>query len=293
MIKPLRLLQEYSSCLASTRLRKPHQLLVLALFKNESHVLAEWVEHYLAEGAAAIHLINNNSTDDFLSPLQDFIGAGVVTLHHDSRQHCQRQIYNEHLQHLRSQCRWLLVCDLDEFIYARGPGMRISDLLKGRPIDVSCIHLPWKMFGSSGHQRQPKSVRSGFVSRAKADAPHPCKTAEGGIPGKTIARASRIRSLDVHTFNLSWGRRILPNGEPADRGSFQAISEAALTSHPLHLNHYAIQSLELFRAVKMTRGDGVDKDYDRFRDLDYFRRYDTNAIGDDELAIKSGKAQLP
>ena len=106
MIQPLRLLQEYSSCLGSTRLRKPHQLLVLALFKNESHVLAEWVEHYLAEGATAIHLINNNSTDDFLSPLQDFIASGVVTLHHDSRQHCQRQIYNEHLQHLRSQCRW-------------------------------------------------------------------------------------------------------------------------------------------------------------------------------------------
>ena len=142
MIKPLRLLQEYGSCLASTRLRKPHQLLVLALFKNESHVLAEWVEHYLAEGATAIHLINNNSTDDFLSPLQDFIASGVVTLHHDTRQHCQRQIYNEHLQRLRSQCRWLLVCDLDEFIYARGSGLRISDLLKAQPIDVSCIHLP-------------------------------------------------------------------------------------------------------------------------------------------------------
>ena len=142
MIQPLRLLQEYSSCLASTRLKKPHQLLVLALFKNESHVLAEWVEHYLAEGATAIHLINNNSTDDFLSPLQKFIDSGVVTLHHDNCQHCQRQIYNEHLQRLRSQCRWLLVCDLDEFMYARGSERRISDVLKGQRMDVSGIHLP-------------------------------------------------------------------------------------------------------------------------------------------------------
>jgi len=293
VIKPLRLLQEYSSCLASTRLKKPHQLLVLALFKNESHVLAEWVEHYLAEGAKAIHLINNNSTDDFLSPLQNFIDSGVVTLHHDNRQHCQRQIYNKDLQRLRSQCRWLLVCDLDEFIYARGPARRISDVLKSQRIDVSGIQLPWKMFGSSGRERQPKSVRFGFVSRANADAHHPCKTTEGGIPGKTIARASRIRSLDVHTCNLSWGRRILPNGEPADRGSFQTISEAALATHPLHLNHYAIQSLELFRAVKMTRGDVNHADYTSVRDLDYFRRYDTNTVHDDELAIKSSKAQLP
>ena len=286
MIKPLRLLQEYSSCLASTRLKKRHQLLVLALFKNESHVLAEWVEHYLAEGATAIHLINNNSSDDFLSPLEDFVASGVVSLHHDSRQHCQRQIYNEHLQRLRSQCRWLLVCDLDEFIYARAPGSRISDVLSDQPLDVSCIHLPWKMFGSSGHQRQPNSVRSGFISRANANTPHPCKTAEGGIPGKTIARASRIRSLDVHTCNISWGRRTLPNGEPADRGSFQTISEAALASLPLHLNHYSIQSLDLFKAVKMTRGDVNSLDCARARDMKYFRSYDINELPDVELAQK-------
>ena len=171
--------------------------------------------------------------------------------------------------------------------------MRISDVLKAQPMDVSFIHLPWKMFGSSGLERQPKSVRCGFVSRARADAPHPYKSVEGLVPAKTIARASRIRSLDIHTCNLSCGRRILPNSEPADLGSFQTMSEAALATHPLHLNHYAIQYLELFRAVKMTRGDGVDKDYDRFRDLDYFRRYDTDAIGDDALAINSSKAQLP
>ena len=293
MIQARRLLREYGGCLRSTRLKKPHQLLVLAMFKNESHVLAEWIEHYLSEGATAIHLINNNSTDDFLNPLEDFIRTGVVNLHHDSRQHSQRQIYNEHLQRLRSQSRWLLVCDLDEFVYAREPGRRISDVLKDQPLDVSCIHLSWKMFGSSGHQSQPTSVRSGFLRRASADAPHPCKNAQGAIPGKTIARTSRIRSLDVHTCNLTWGRRVLPNGAPADRGSFQAISEAELTSHPLHLNHYAIQSLELFKAVKMTRGDVNDADYANLRDLNYFQRYDTNDLPDSELAIKCREAQLP
>ena len=165
--------------------------------------------------------------------------------------------------------------------------MRISDVLKAQPMDVSCIHLPWKMFGSSGHLSQPKSVRSGFVSRANADAPHPCKTAEGGIPGKTIARASRIRSLDVHTCNLSWGRRILPNGEPAKRGSFQTISEAALATHALHLNHYAIQSLDLFTGVKMARGDVNSSDYEHARNMDYFRSYDRNEVLDAELAQKS------
>ena len=59
---------------------------------------AECVEHNLAKGTSAIHLINN-STDDFLSPLHNFIASGIVTLHHDTRQHSQREIYNRHLQH--------------------------------------------------------------------------------------------------------------------------------------------------------------------------------------------------
>ena len=160
-----RLLGEYGACLRSMRPNKPHQLMVLALFKNESHALAEWVEHYLAEGATSIQLINNNSSDDFLTPLQPFMERGVVELHHDQRQHAQRQIYNEHLRRLRPQCEWLLVCDLDEFVYARDPNTRLVDHLTSQKPWVSCIHLPWKMFGSSGQINQPSSIVQGFCQR--------------------------------------------------------------------------------------------------------------------------------
>ena len=99
-----RLLGEYRVCFGSMRPRKPQQLMVLAMFKNESHALAEWVAHYVAEGATSIQLINNNSSDDFLTPLQPFMEQGLVELHHDQRQHAQRQICNEHLSRLRPQC---------------------------------------------------------------------------------------------------------------------------------------------------------------------------------------------
>lgn len=266
------------------RPKKPHQLMVLAMFKNESHALAEWAEHYLAEGASSIQLINNNSSDDFLTPLQPFIEQGVVELYHDQRQHAQRQIYNEHLRRLRSRCAWLLVCDLDEFVYARHPNTRLVDHLTSQKPWVSCIHLPWKMFGSSGHIKQPRSIVRGFCQRADADQPHPCMPEPGLIPGKTIARASRIRNLDVHTCNLSWGQRILSNGEKATNSSFQSISEAKLQEQLLHLNHYAIQSEELFRTVKMTRGDVNSIEYSNTRGIEYFRAYDHNSIVDRELA---------
>ena len=285
-----RFLDETWACLTSLRWRKPHELAVLALFKNESHVLAEWVEHYAAQGATAIHLINNNSSDDYLTPLQPHLASGLVLLHHDSRLHAQRTIYNEHLRRLRPQCQWLLVCDLDEFVYARGRHERCIDMLRNLKPWVSSVQIPWKMFGSSGHIEQPSDgVRAGFRHRADADnrsQPHPCMPTASSIAGKTVARCSRIRSLDVHSANLVWGQRILPDGSTAHRGSFQPISEALLERSTLHLNHYAIQSEQLFRVVKMSRGDVNHADYVAVRDMAYFRRYDRNERLDEELAQK-------
>ena len=280
-----RLLAEGAACLGSWRPRKRHRLAVLALFKNEAHALAEWVEHYAGEGATAIHLVNNNSDDDYRRVLDPHLRSGLVVLHDDSRLHAQRRIYNEQLQRLRHQCDWLLVCDLDEFLYARGEHANTLAYLNSLPAWVSCVQVPWKMFGSAGHRLQPTSgLRLGFQQRASADEPHPCMPGPGRIAAKLIGRASRIRSLDVHSCGLLWGRRILPDGSPAARGSFQPISEALLERSQLHLNHYAVQSEQIFRAIKMTRGDVNAAAYASVRDMDYFHRYDRNTIRDPELA---------
>jgi len=287
-VKLRRLLGESLACLQSLRWHKPHRLAVLALFKNEAHVLAEWVQHYAAEGATAIHLVNNNSSDDYLTVLQPFIESGLVVLHNDSRLYAQREIYNDQLQMLRPLCQWLLICDLDEFIYARVGHRRCIDVLDGLPAWVSSVQIPWKMFGSSGHYEQPsQGVRAGFRHRVDADdqiQPHPCMPLPNRIASKTIARSSRIRSLDVHSANLLYGQRILPDGNPALKGSFQPISEALLRRSLLHLNHYAIQSEQVFRQVKMSRGDVNHADYVAIRDMAYFHRYDRNERVDEELA---------
>jgi len=35
-----------------------------AVFKNESHIMIEWIEHYLSHGVDTIYLINDESTDN-------------------------------------------------------------------------------------------------------------------------------------------------------------------------------------------------------------------------------------
>lgn len=273
------------------RLRKRHKLAVMAIFKNEAHILSEWIDHYLHEGASLIHLINNNSTDNYLDPLKPYIDNGRVRLFQDSRLHAQRIIYNDHLKQLRHECEWLLTCDLDEFMYATDKNERITDVLDRTSFAVSSIQVPWKMFGSSGHIQQPQEgVCEGFTQRANTDNrsdQHPCMPALGLIAGKSVARSSRIRSLDVHSCNITWGWRILADGQPVNKGSFYPISETSLRRSSLHLNHYAIQSEELFQTIKMQRGDVNTADYSTVRDMNYFRRYDINELIDHELANRS------
>ena len=47
-------------------------LSLYAIFKNESHILKEWILHYLEEGVEHFYLIDNGSTDDYKPIIEQF-----------------------------------------------------------------------------------------------------------------------------------------------------------------------------------------------------------------------------
>jgi hypothetical protein len=268
---------------------------LLAIFKNESHVLSEWIDSHAAEGVDKFILVNNNSSDDFESAIGSARYAYRVTLLHDSITHRQSHIYNtafnSHIQ--GSDSEWLLVCDLDEFVYARNGFATITDYLRTVPKDVSCIALPWKLYGSSGFDKHPETgVVSNFTYRDDYEPKGDGKIMNGMCsPGwmysKYIARISQIINLQVHKVTIKSGRLLLPDGNNGTPDSdFQLITEDSLKNYNLHINHYVIQSREFFERVKMTRGAPNDAAQDSIRDWNYFAKHDTNLILDDELARK-------
>ena len=52
---------------------------VLSIFKNETMNLKLWLEHYLWQGVGHFYLIDNGSTDNPLSILQEYIDKGIIT----------------------------------------------------------------------------------------------------------------------------------------------------------------------------------------------------------------------
>jgi glycosyltransferase involved in cell wall biosynthesis len=230
---------------------------IAAIFKNESHILQEWIEHYIRWGAEHFYLVNDNSTDNYLEIINKFqdkitlFQNEIVTDNTDR----QTKIYDRYFKDIPSE--WVGIIDLDEFIYS-SLYKDIKECLTNPKI--SQIKMDWLHFGSSGHIEQPESVVNSFTKRAKFD------TSKEYYSYKTIYRTKDLTGFGVH------GHRV--NGN-----TFH-------TSHTeLVINHYPIQSLNFFMTVKSTRGD-VNNWFDRTgrkRDLAYFKYQDINEIEDTSL----------
>ena len=247
-------------------LTRVHPLVVVAIFKNEAHIMKEWLQHYTRQGVTHFYLINNGSTDNWELETMGF----PVTVHTDTVKHKQISHYNSYFLHkIKKEAEWLFVVDLDEFMYARLGFRDIPEYLQSVSEDVGQISVQWLMFGSCGHVKQPESVINGFVKRLDYDKP----IEKDFLNSKSICRTRDIKIFDIH--NSVQFRKEL---------SIQMNSEDCVKKSPLHLNHYAIQSLEFFTNVKMTRGDVQSKKYVTVRNLEYFNKYDCNEIEDTELA---------
>lgn len=261
-----------------------HFLSVVSIFKNEDHVLKEWLDHYIAEGVDHFYLIDNNSTDNWEEILVPYIDSGRVTLFREKRNHYQTAAYNELVFPIRDESEWLAVVDLDEFVYGRTG--KVSDFIKSLHFSVNGIRLPWVCFGSSGNIVQPKSVIDGFRSRRRYD--------NGSMErAKSIVRTRNVGCLNIHVHTINgWvvvdGRRV-----PVANESSGEQDEGRIRDSELLLNHYRVQSLRWYTKTKMTRGYAINPVTaflaEGYRlDEKFFIENDFNDVVDDTLAAKRG-----
>jgi len=238
-----------------------YKLGVLAIFKNEAVAMSEWLEHYRNEGVEHFYLINNGSTDSF----RHKVTASDITLYDNDKRHAQVEHYNYFLDKIKTECEWIAVVDLDEFIYARLEYKTIPEYLDTLSDTIGAVEINWKMFGSNGHIKQPASIIEGFFKRQL--------NMHQNV--KSICRTKYLNSFGIHS-SVHSGKTI----------KFSNQNEKLVSQAPLHLNHYAIQSWEWFKNIKMTRGSANVLKHDHVRNKNYFDLYDKNEIEDTELKYK-------
>ena len=252
------------------------------IFKNESHILKEWIDHYLYHGVEHVYLINDNSTDNFLQILQPYIDNGKVTLYNcennNKRVGVQDAKYNHYFQKHLKDTVWFGIFDLDEFLYAPN-NVDLKIVLK-KYEHVNQLHINWVHFGSSGHKEQPDNVVDNFINRGEYNS---IKNGPNGRYNshKSIVKTNGHVKLGIHSHfydNNNTGKNISFNED----------------NTPMLINHYAIQSKDFWTNIKMTRGD-VNHYFDQQgwdRDIKLFNDMDVNDILDERLKRQNASIHL-
>jgi predicted outer membrane repeat protein len=255
---------------------------VYSVFRNEAQGIAEFVLHYFAEGASQLVLIDNLSTDGG-GAIAAQLGATVVRTagEEPSRdpvckanalaaltcRHRQNAIYHAHVHLMRTT--WVLVVDIDEFVYARRGFPTIAAFAATRPANVGAIILPWKPFAPPPEDAQPLSRIEASTRRCDA------KVSGLSFCEKTLWRREHLfsnASFSVHGATVR-SRTVYSRHQPGKdlgrTGKCWRIRWGALKNHSvhsqaardkdcLHLNHYS-PSLDYWRRIKLARANGFHK----------------------------------
>jgi len=213
-----------------------YKLSVGAVFKNESTILKEWLDHYLHHGVEHFYLINDDSTDAFMDVLSPYIDKQLVTLSHvhgwtyyTSR---QRDLYNSFILSHIKETNWLLIVDLDEYLWSP------------QHVDLNCIldqcnhyaqiQVTDVLFGSNGHVEQPSSIVKSFTMRQLKPRCH----------YKYFVNSQfEFDSLNVH------------HGGAVNPIHMTPTYFVILQQEWFILNHYSCLSRQYWEQIKCVRGD--------------------------------------
>lgn len=242
-----------------------------AIFKNESHILKEWIDHHKYHGIEHIYMINDHSSDDYLHIIKPYLDDGYVTLFHapDCEKYVgiQDDLYNKFFLDVCKNWTWFGVIDLDEFLWSP-ESIDIKPILN-RHMEYAQILVTMVLFGSNGFINQPREVVKNFILRKIDNGDYITN-----INIKGIVQSKYVDKFGIHWHSENFGKNI-----------------NLTKTNELIINHYHIQSWEFFKKIKMTRGDANDsyKLFNYTRDECLFKKIDSmaNEIKDERLAIQN------
>ena len=223
-------------------------LCLMTRFKNERHILYEFINHYLLEGIDYFILIDDSSDDDYYKLnenwLKPLIDKKIINIIKSTKS--QVEEINLH-NNLIKKYKWLLICDMDEFFFSVPQNTTLKSLLNNQLSNYDYIEIPWKMFNHNCNF-QPKSVIENNIYTHKLSI-DPSSSSKGY---KYIIKTNYILKLNIHNCNIKKNTKTL---------RFDNCH-----NNLIQINHYRSQSNEFLYGLKEIRGGGVHRNrYKKFK----------------------------
>ena len=256
---------------------------VLCSIKNEGLYILEWVAYYKVIGFDEIIIVSNDNDDYSDLLLHALHEDGIIKYLPNCLKKGESPQFEGYRKALESDYinvdDWLLVVDIDEFIFFPKSGS-IGDLV-ARYENVDAICIPWKHFGSSGHSQYSNDlVINRFIyttdDNSKIDNHF-----------KSIFKVSNeIFNIGIHKANFKKKYApifIDPVGNKIDEDIIKGKHPTCVSGQQIaRINHYSVKSYQEFQ-VRRERGNGFNpKRNEHFSD-EQFSRKDINSILDKSI----------
>lgn len=253
-------------------INKKYDVSICAIYKNESCYLKEWIEYHILIGVDHFYLYNNNSSDDYLNVLQEYIDKNIVTLIDWEKPQSQMEAYQNCVNSYSNETNWFCFIDIDEFIVPNKDN-NINDFLKefcNKPILI----VYWKCFGASGIYKRNSNrlVTEDFVLSWG-------KYTNIGKVFYNTAFSYDIEIFKGSNMHYMWARKgkmKLPPVNVFNKVCIYNNDHANSKDFPIQINHYVTKSLEEYINKKMKRGGGVHPL--GFHNNDYFTEHNERSV---------------
>ncbi len=256
-----------------------NKLAIVAIAKNETPYLVEWIAYQLVMGADHIYLYNNGHDElgeSILGTLNQVGMIDAIRWTGDFPHGPQVPAYNHALRQYGEKFDWMAFVDLDEFIVPLKHSSLKSFL--GGKTDVDAIWVPWLIFGSAGQHEYSANLMIERFERREFMSP------ETLTPIKSIVRPGASLKAGVHVHELRTACYENPKGnrdyirDPT--GAYRA-SQLADGFDILRIHHYMTKSQNEWRLkVERGRADRGGRDISSMRSLEEFPEWDRNEVFD-------------
>ncbi|MCH5311274.1 MAG: glycosyltransferase family 2 protein [Prevotella sp.] len=262
---------------------RPINLAVVAIGKNESEYIAEWVAYHKAVGVERIYLYDNDSTDGMKNCIQKFIDDGYVIYNQIHGVGQQFPAYCKGLWDYGRECRYMAFIDCDEFLTPVRYDDRITDLLDdlfAKNPKAGGVLVNWCMYASSHLEKKPEGLLiDNFIYRANIGK-------QGTNVTKTIIRPECTLMWDhPHYPVYRIGYYGIDTSGRRNDSFWNEIEKYTL----LQVNHYFTKSREQW--IKRRAQGKADLGADDTRTLDEFYAHDNNDVIDESAKKYSNQVK--
>lgn len=137
---------------------------------KDEFFIKEFCDYYLSQGIDKIFVIDDNSNDK--SIYKDINDNRVEIIY--EKDITINDYPNKLYKKIKSQFKWMIYCDADEFITTRkNITNTIRDELNTTFSDVDCIKIPWVMMSCNGREKDPNSILLENTYRWNHNKKHP------------------------------------------------------------------------------------------------------------------------